>query len=54
MKEYYKYFEIIEAKITDKILENYGFHDCQIISIEKVGDDIIFNLDNSGGFTDIN
>lgn len=54
IKEYHKYFEKIENEIPNKILENYDFHDCEIISIEKIGDDILFNLDNSGGFTDIN
>lgn len=36
MKEYNKYFETIEDEIPDKILENYGFHDCEIISIENL------------------
>lgn len=53
-KKYYQYFKTIENKIPANIIENYEFHDCEILSIEKVGDDIIFNLDNSGGFTDIN
>lgn len=53
MKSYEKYFETIQDKLPQKILEDYEFHDCEIISIDKVKDDIVFTLDNSGGFTDI-
>lgn len=54
INEYSKYFGKIKNNIPKKILENYEFHDCEILSIEKIGNDIIFNLDNSGGFADVN
>lgn len=54
MKDYFNYFKKVEKQIPQKILDNYDFHDCEILSVKKVGDDIVFDLDNSGGFTDIN
>lgn len=54
MEDYFNYFKMIENQIPQKILDNYDFHDCEILSVKKVGDDIVFDLDNSGGFTEIN
>ena len=52
--EYYsKYWDSISDKIPDNIKENYDFHDCMILKIKNIGDDIVFELDNGGGFTDI-
>lgn len=53
MKDYFNYFKLIELEIPNKILDNYEFHDCKILSVNKAGNDIVFELDNSGGFTDI-
>ncbi|MGL5695195.1 MAG: DUF4085 family protein [Peptostreptococcaceae bacterium] len=53
MDEYCKHFEKIENDIAQKIIENYELHDCQILKIYKEGNDIIFDLDSSGGFRDI-
>ena len=52
-ENYSKYWDSISDKIPDNIKENYDFHDCMILKIKNIGDDIVFELDNGGGFTDI-
>lgn len=52
-ENYSKYWDSISDKIPDNIKENYDFHDCMILEIKNIGDDIVFELDNAGGFTDI-
>lgn len=52
-ENYSKYWDSISDKIPDNIKENYDFHDCMILKIKNIGDDIVFDLDNGGGFTDI-
>lgn len=52
--EYNKHWYSIADKVPAHIKENYNFHDCQILKISKDGNDIVFELDNSGGFTNIN
>lgn len=52
--EYNKHWYTIADKVPAHIKENYDFHDCVILKMTKDGNDIIFELDNSGGFTTIN
>lgn len=52
-ENYSKYWDSISDKIPDNIKENYDFHDCMILKIKNIGDDIVFELDNGGGFIDI-
>ena len=52
--EYNKHWYSISDKVPANIKENYNFHDCRILDIKKEGNDIVFELDNSGGFTNIN
>lgn len=52
--EYNKHWYSIADKVPAHIKENYNFHDCAILKMTKCGNDIVFELDNSGGFTNIN
>ena len=52
--EYNKHWYSISDKVPANIKENYNFHDCRILDIKKEGNDIVFELDNSGRFTNIN
>lgn len=52
--EYNKHWYTIADKVPAHIKENYNFHDCAILKMTKCGNDIVFELDNSGGFTNIN
>ena len=52
--EYNKHWYSISDKVPANIKENYNFHDCRILDIKKEGNYIVFELDNSGGFTNIN
>lgn len=52
--EYNKHCYSIADKVPAHIKENYNFHDCAILKMTKCGNDIVFELDNSGGFTNIN
>ena len=52
--EYNKHWYSIADKVPAHIKENYNFHDCAILKMTKDGNDIVFELDNSGGFTNIN
>lgn len=54
LNDYNKHWYSISDKIPAYIKENYNFHDCRIIDIKNVGNDIVFELDNSSGFTNIN
>ena len=51
---YNKHWYSIADKVPAHIKENYNFHDCAILKMTKCGNDIVFELDNSGGFTNIN
>lgn len=52
--EYNKHWYSIADKVPAHIKENYNFHDCAILKMTKDGNNIVFELDNSGGFTNIN
>ena len=52
--EYNKHWYSIADKVPAHIKENYNFHDCAILKMTKCGNDIVFELDTSGGFTNIN
>ncbi|MBU5336507.1 DUF4085 family protein [Intestinibacter bartlettii] len=54
LNDYNKHWYSISDKVPAYIKENYNFHDCRILDIKNIGNDIVFELDNSGGFTNIN
>ncbi|MCK8061141.1 MULTISPECIES: DUF4085 family protein [unclassified Fusibacter] len=49
--EYYN-VQLYEG-IPEKLLSDFGFHDCKVLNVIK-GNDIIITFDNSGGFTNYN
>ena len=46
--EYQNYYKSIEKYLPDKIKFNYGFHDCEIKSLEQQGQDVVMELGCEG------
>jgi hypothetical protein len=53
VKAYQKYYRETFKKNKPLFLDKFNFHDCEVKSCIKQGDDLIIKLDNSGGFTSI-
>lgn len=54
MENYGKIFDNQFKDFKPDFLENFGFHDCTILSINNVNNDLVLVLDNEDTFTIIN
>lgn len=52
--DYNKDFERQFRNCKPKFINEWGFHDCNIITFKKIDKDYHMNLDNTGSFTEIN
>lgn len=52
-QDYRDFSNRILAQLPEKIRNNYGFHDCKVTLFEQEGTDVIIELDNRGGFTNV-
>ncbi|TCJ01409.1 DUF4085 family protein [Cytobacillus praedii] len=53
-EEYRRYFKEASHAFDNKIVKNFGFHDCTIIKSVQNGKSLTLHLDHTGGFTNIN
>ncbi|MBN2876143.1 MAG: DUF4085 family protein [Bacilli bacterium] len=53
MKRYYQHQADMKSKLSEKYFELYNLHDCSIISTVINNDNLVANIDCSGGFTNI-
>lgn len=53
-KDYDDYYKEASELFDEDIVENMGFHDCNIKSVRPNEQYLVISLDNSGGFTNVN
>lgn len=54
MENYDKIFDNQFKNDKPKFIENFGFHDCTILSVKNINNDIVLTLDNENTFVRIN
>ncbi|MCL2298836.1 MAG: DUF4085 domain-containing protein [Firmicutes bacterium] len=52
-KGYAKQYKAMLKKGNPAFLEDFSFHDCKVTSCHRQGNNLVIELDNSGGFSDI-